>query len=83
MAADHTIERHARNLEAAAVQLRRIGTGGASQEEQTRLDLRAVIGVLAKTSETERWARRLVQDALDEMSDLDAADAAEGRGGRR
>jgi hypothetical protein len=78
MAVPHEVERHAQNLDAAATLLRRISDEPGSAE-QALLDARTIMSVLAKVSATERWARRISQDILDDLCDQDIEAAAGGR----
>ena len=84
MVVPHEVEKHAQNLDAAATLLRRISDEPANAE-QALMDARTIISVLAKVSATERWARRITRDVLDDLCDQDmaAAAATRGRGGRR
>lgn len=69
------------HLRAAIEMLSRIDAVPRDEQQGTR-DARTIISALTHVGHVERWARRIVREVLDEMSDLDAAKAAAGRGGR-
>lgn len=72
------------HLRAAIEMLSRISDEPGDEQQGTR-DARAIISALTHVGHVERWARRIVRGAMDELADQDMAAAAaiRSRGGRR
>lgn len=82
MAVPDEVDKQIRHLLAAAEMLSRISDEPGDEQQGTR-DVHAIVSALTHASKFERWARRRVRDAMDELEDQNIQAAGTGDGGRR